>query len=332
MTEWLHAYINKRNQAGAILKPITGNIYDIKFELEDLGELFLFLTEASISQSNIYRGISHNNYGIVSSQRLFRPSICYEDWNVHENINDTLENFRDALNHLRTDPVQFSNLELLEYARHMGVPTPIIDFSRSPFVALFFAFCDPRKDEIYSYNDAEQKKEPYALLNIIDHMQLAQGYLQKCNKDMSLGSEDRKRFDGFDTEFCRDRFEANTLQIIKEPSAFNTRMKNQQGLFLYDTLNYGKKYTWGDNFEDMISKLPNPPTVYPIEMGAETESFEFMSPIMIRLHINIKMTQYILTILDRMNINAFTIYPDDSGAAMHAKLTHFYHSSRQVKA
>jgi hypothetical protein len=28
----------------------------------------------------------------------------------------------------------------LEYARHYGVPSPLIDFSLSPYVALFFAF------------------------------------------------------------------------------------------------------------------------------------------------------------------------------------------------
>ena len=28
----------------------------------------------------------------------------------------------------------------LEFARHYGVPSPLIDFSYSPYVALFFAF------------------------------------------------------------------------------------------------------------------------------------------------------------------------------------------------
>jgi hypothetical protein len=35
----------------------------------------------------------------------------------------------------------------LEFARHYGVPSPLIDFTRSPYVALFFAFNGVRPSE-----------------------------------------------------------------------------------------------------------------------------------------------------------------------------------------
>ena len=35
-----------------------------------------------------------------------------------------------------------ANLEYLTYLRHHGFPSPLLDWSRSPYVAAFFAFCD----------------------------------------------------------------------------------------------------------------------------------------------------------------------------------------------
>lgn len=48
-------------------------------------------------------------------------------------------------------------LELIYYLRHHGFPTPILDWSRSFWVAAFFAFhdADPQKDvSIYAYNES----------------------------------------------------------------------------------------------------------------------------------------------------------------------------------
>jgi FRG domain len=42
---------------------------------------------------------------------------------------------------------RMSRRVLLEYARHYGVPSPLIDFSRSPYVALWMAFNGVRRRE-----------------------------------------------------------------------------------------------------------------------------------------------------------------------------------------
>lgn len=321
--EWLIKYLEDKK----IALP-TENIYDITFENDQIEDLFSFLIKASLCHENIYRGVASDKYKIVSSQRLFQPNLCYEEWNTHDDVNDILQEFKNGLNHLSEKPIKLSNLELLEYARHYGVPTPIIDFSYSPFIALFFS-CSDFKNHMNNFN-IKGKEQQYATLNIINKGQLACGYLRTLKKDPSLGSTDRNKFDGYDKDFCKDSFEDNILQIINAPSYFNKRMKNQQGLFIYDTLNYSSYSTWGNSFEDMILKLPNPVTSYP-QNDIGTDIKDVFMPIMIHVNFNINMASRIMTLLDRMNINAFTIYPDETGAAMHARISHYSSSQRTIR-
>lgn len=44
-------------------------------------------------------------------------------------------------------PFYIPNYEFMAYSRHHGFPTPLLDWTKSPYVALFFAFQDASADE-----------------------------------------------------------------------------------------------------------------------------------------------------------------------------------------
>jgi FRG domain len=71
----------------------------------------------------------------------------------------------------------------LEFARHYGVPSPLIDFSLSPYVALFFAFNGVRP--------LEAKKGKHAALYCLNVFELAGVWARQCapQLDRSIGPE-----------------------------------------------------------------------------------------------------------------------------------------------
>lgn len=64
-------------------------------------------------------------------------------------IDAMLQDYEPFALNLRTPP----HYEYMTYLRHHGFPTPLLDWSRSPFVAAYFAFARPSADHavIYAY-------------------------------------------------------------------------------------------------------------------------------------------------------------------------------------
>ncbi|SHI12047.1 FRG domain-containing protein [Bradyrhizobium erythrophlei] len=132
-----------------------------------------------------------------------------------------------------------NNRAKLEYARHHGVPSPLIDFSHSPYVALWMAF-----DGVRPWDDGATAI--YALdVNAL-------GILWR--KHVGSGAA----FDDFRWSERREQFTAgydlNVLRYLEFPLSWNTRMLRQMGVFVYDALQYGHRDVPYRDLEDFIDK------------------------------------------------------------------------------
>ena len=133
----------------------------------------------------------------------------------------------------------------------------MIDFSSSPYVAVFFAFSGIRP------HDA--KKGEHAVIYCLNTFALAGMWARDCacQLDGSIGEEFTKIHNKFlynMNDPFRNGYESGILKYLNIPASWNRRMQRQRGVFLYDTLNY--KMLGCDGLEAYLgqSEIPGPAT------------------------------------------------------------------------
>ena len=201
------------------------------------------LESLSSNYNFVFRGHSQRDWKICSSLSRFRPRPYRDGDNF---IDEMLSHFLSSLASVGHLPAwRMDRRGRLEYGRHYGVPSPLIDFTLSPYVALFFAFNGIRPapgldDEV--------------VVNALNVHALALGWAQ------AGGSFVQTRFEDFlyqTKPLFEDGYPANTLKFIAYPASWNHRMQRQMGVFIYDTLNYS--LLGRADFEDLINSISETP-------------------------------------------------------------------------
>lgn len=267
----------------------------IKTEPNELGELDIGLYN-SAKRGFVFRGhkSSHwiltsslerylNGYGINFSSKKSFEIICDEILSEYKSI------FRGRISEQYMLMSNEYDDELWAFAQHYDIKTPLLDWTYSFFVALYFAFFD-RKDI---------KK-------------------CKCNKDEIV--------DNYRAVFCLNlytSFQDKELQIFSPKTAIGGRINSQKGLFTkavskcYENVNdnYNKQ------INEMLSNIPKLDDSFYLkyysnyfprsERKNELDGF-FMLPIT-KILISDKLRADVLNYLKSVNVDGFSLFSDIKG-------------------
>jgi hypothetical protein len=179
-----------------------------------------------------------------------------------------------------------SKLSWLSVMQHYGVPTRLLDFTESPYIALYFA--------LESYNPL--LGEDFSIY-AIDYTSVMDRSLEFIRKNDSKFTETRNEIHGQqDTIFddIVDRFSYNILWIT-EPVEQNARMDRQSGTFLIS----GNR---GRTIESVI------------------ESNTYNNCELLKFVISHPLYQPVYALLRKVGINAKSIYGDLTGLAKSIKM------------
>lgn len=256
----------------------------------------------------VFRGHEKSEYRLVNTWQR-HCTVLHESWDT--DIDETLTAYKVGLEKLGIKSFDHTNrFEALEHGRHHGVPTPCLDFSYSPYVALFFAFNGVRVPW--------GKKKPYSVVYAINVNQLAEVRAKELHDPKADNDAFYEAFHNFqwpEQECLENGFPPNTLRFIPFPGAANKRMQRQLGCLIYDTLWY--RYLGVKDLEEYIEKKLETP----FSDGTKTLPGR---PILTKVFINQSAVSDVFTRLELMNITGGNLYDSADGVALDIKNAYNY--------
>jgi hypothetical protein len=195
-------------------------------EPRNIGEALDKLTSLSLKFPQtefVFRGQQCDQWRLQTSyDRYWGGTPIYDESFVDRMI----AQFRSGVIRLGLQGPEKGNLEWLEFGCHHELPTPLLDFTWSPFVALFFAF-----DGLLAKSDSNTNAVVYCLnLNSLA-AEVARG---SAGEPTAHRAEVQKFLHEGHVHF-ESSFPVNELLFIRYPSANTRRMLVQLGTFLYCT-------------------------------------------------------------------------------------------------
>lgn len=218
-------------------------------KVKNVDELFELIS--SFSNCCVYRGQANSEWSLNSAL----DRACPSEKRIHYEIISLQEFKRNAIHYLMFDKLPSSTLGWLSIMQHHGIPTRLVDFSESPFIALFFAIT-PMMNCYNSFTEGA--------IFVLDYRKIMKISKEKgksigINWDILLPDKNDALFD-----ICSEiEYSDNipTLGICLEPSITNLRLHRQQGtFFLSSNIRKSISETLSMDYyqDDVVSKIVFP--------------------------------------------------------------------------
>jgi len=256
----------------------------IEINIKEIDELIKILNE--FENHYIFRGQSSAKWGLVPSiERILGTKWSASTASKFEEY--SLTKFKSKY-HLYDEKNRRPEtlLQWLSLMQHYGVPTRLLDFSYSPYIALYFCLetlSPSSKDDIAIY-----------AIDYRDIIKKSLAFIKTRDKDFKYEYTDT--FDKHDEIFVStiNRFSYDILWVT-EPLEVNLRLDRQAGCFLLSG-NLDKK------IEELLA----------VSIYKDTDIKKIIIPI--------NMYEQLFALLSKVNINAKVLYGDLTGLSMSIRM------------
>lgn len=233
----------------------------------------------------VFRGHATTEWKLETSlQRLLRNEYSQKVSNFEKYA---LSEFKSKFSLYNSDAYEpVTTLEWLSMMQHYGTPTRLLDFTESPFIALYFCLENSNKEqkEDMSLYAVDYRAVNNATIN----------YFKQFDKDFNYDYNDIENNKDSIFDSYMQRYNIPLLWIT-EPKRLNKRIEKQRGTFLYTNSN-DKNYS--EIFETDIYR------------DVEFDCLIFPA----------RYWDNYYTILNKMNINGKTVYGDLDGLSKQIKM------------
>lgn len=273
---------------------------------EALNKLTSLSQEFPITQF-IFRGQQDNQWKLCTTYDRYWPFKPLHD---PDGIRRMIAQSRAGVVKLGPQTPQGDNqLTWLEYARHHGLAAPLLDFSWSPFVALFFAFDgvreqqEPTSSAVYALNLHQLAKK--IAHRYVEFGGDARNHVQVMNDFLYYGASHLTIDIPLDKIF-----------FFHSPSAYTRRMHAQLGVFLYSTRIFDGGPGRPSNLEEFLGN---------VQAGLDWSSLPNDNrPILTKILLPHSWAGEVFSRLDVMSISGSTLFLSAEGVAKDVYNSYYY--------